>query len=641
MVRTRLTRVARGLQGHRRALALAIYAAITAAAYGLAFLFRFEFAMPRAMTRLYLLTVVPLIGIRMAIFVALRLTRERWRYASARDATRLAIGCLVGSVLFYLLSKFVAPDSLRVPLSVIVMEGILTCGMTAAVWLTYRLSFEHIRHSGNGDRIRMLIIGAGDAGNLLAREMLRTGTSYLPVAFVDDDPNMWGRMVQGREVVGSTADLKAIARKLAAQQVIIAVPSAGPADFRRIVAACDETGLPYKVLPGISEVISGYVSLSQLRHVEIEDLLGREPIELELPELAEDMRGRSVLITGAAGSIGSELARQVALHKPGRLLLMDQAETDLYYIELDLRGRHPDLQIVPLVGDITEAVGVERVFRLYDPERVFHAAAYKHVPMMECNAREAVRNNVIGTWRVAEAAGRFGSEKFVLVSTDKAVRPTNVMGATKRLAELTVLELQARYPATSYGAVRFGNVLGSNGSVIPIFKRQLQDGKPLTVTHPETTRYFMTIPEAVQLILQASLLDEFRGHIVMLEMGDPVRITDLALNLLRLSGVNGGRDRLVYTGLRPGEKLHEELCAPDEESQPTPVPKIRVLSTYARPDLSVVEKIKQWDLALQNSGDDALLGGLFDLFPLLNRDVLKVTPVAAERPRQAILKISN
>jgi FlaA1/EpsC-like NDP-sugar epimerase len=640
-VRTSLARVAGGLQGHRRVLALAIYAIITAAAYGLAFLFRFEFAVPRSMTSLYVLTVVPLIGLRMAVFVTLRLTRERWRYASARDVTRLAFGCILGSALFYLVFNVVGPDSVRVPHSVIGMEGILTCGMTAAVWLIYRLSFEHIRHSGTGDRVRVLIIGAGDAGNLLAREMLRTGTGYLPVGFVDDDPNMWGCLVQGREVVGSTADVKAIASRFAAQQLIIAVPSAAPADFRRIVAACDETGLPYKVLPGISEVISGYVSLSQLRHVEIEDLLGREPIELELPELAEDMRGRSVLITGAAGSIGSELSRQVALHKPGRLLLMDQAETGLYYLELELRSRHPDLQIVPIVADIAEAAGVERVFRLYEPEKVFHAAAYKHVPMMECNAREAVRNNVIGTWRVAEAAGRHGAEKFVLVSTDKAVRPTNVMGATKRLAELTVLELQARFPATAYGAVRFGNVLGSSGSVIPIFKRQLRDGKPLTVTHPDTTRYFMTIPEAVQLILQASLLDEFRGHIAMLEMGDPVRITDLALNLLRLSGVNGGRDRLVYTGLRPGEKLHEELCAPDEETQPTPVPKIRVLSTHARPDLSVVDKIEQWDLALQNSGDDALLGGLFDLFPLLNRDVLKVTPATAERPRQAILKISK
>lgn len=638
-MRRRLDRVTGTLQGHRRLLALAIYAAIAAFAYAIAYLLRFEFAVPPRYAQLYTATVVPLVAIRMAVFIGFRLTRERWRYASAPDVLRLVAGCFVGSVIFYALTVL-APFDTPVPLSVIGIEGILTCGMTAGVWLAYRLSFEHIRRTGGSDRRRVLIIGAGDAGNMLAREMLRTDTGYLPVGFVDDDPRMWGSMLQGREVVGASADLLPIARQLNADQLIIAIPSATPADLRRIVAACEDADLPFKVLPGIAEVINGEVDLTQLRDVQIEDLLGREPIQLELPELTEDMRGRSVLITGAAGSIGSELARQVALHRPGRLLLLDQAETDLFFLELELRGRHPDLQIVPIIADIAEAAGVERVFRIYEPERVFHAAAYKHVPMMECNPREAVRNNVIGTWRVAETAGRFGVEKFVLVSTDKAVRPTNVMGATKRLAELTVLELQERFPATSFGAVRFGNVLGSNGSVIPIFKRQLQDGKPLTVTHPETTRYFMTIPEAVQLILQASLLDDFRGHIAMLEMGDPVRITDLALNLLRLSGVRGGRDRLVFTGLRPGEKLHEELAAPDEETQPTPVPKIRILSTCAVPDVSVTEQVAAWDVGLQVSGDDNLFAGLLDLFPLLNREVLRVGPPVVERPRPAVLRIT-
>jgi FlaA1/EpsC-like NDP-sugar epimerase len=639
-VRRGIARLANTLQGHRQLLALAIYAAITVSAYALAYLLRFEFAIPPSFVVLFKATVLPLVGIRMAVFIAFRLTRERWRYASAPDVLRLAAGCVVGSMLFYAVSGVLLPFGQRIPLSIIGIEGILTCGMTAGVWLAYRLSFEHIRRGGNGDRLRVLIIGAGDAGNMLAREMLRTNTGYLPVGFVDDNPRMWGSMLQGREVIGSTTDLVAIARQLNVQQLIIAVPSAEPVELRRIVAVCEETELPFKVLPGIAEVIRGDVDVAHLRDVQIEDLLGREPIELELPELAQDLRGRSVLITGAAGSIGSELARQVALHRPGRLLLLDQAETDLFYLELELRSRHPDLQIVPLVGDIGDPAGVDRVFRIYEPERVFHAAAYKHVPMMECNAREAVRNNVIGTWRIAEASGRHGAEKLVLVSTDKAVKPMNVMGATKRLAELTVLELQDRYPATSYGAVRFGNVLGSSGSVIPIFKRQLREGKPLTVTHPETTRYFMTIPEAVQLILQASLLDEFRGHIAMLEMGDPVRITDLALNLMRLSGVNGGRDHLLFTGLRPGEKLHEELCAPDEETQPTSVPKIRILSTLSRPDICVVEQVEQWDNALQGNGDDTLLTGLFDLFPLLNRDVLKVIPVAIERPR-SVLRISH
>jgi FlaA1/EpsC-like NDP-sugar epimerase len=378
-------------------------------------------------------------------------------------------------------------------------------------------------------------------------------------------------------------------------------------------------------------VVAGNVTLQQLREVRIEDLLGREPIQLELPELTEDLTGATVLITGAAGSIGSELSRQVALHGPARLVLLDQAESDLFYLDLELRDRHPDVNIVPVVADIVDGARVEQVFSDHLPDRVFHAAAYKHVPMMECNAREAVRNNVVGTWRVGDAAGRFGAGRFVLVSTDKAVNPTNVMGATKRLAELVVLDLQQRYPQTTYGAVRFGNVLGSNGSVLPLFRRQLSEGRALTVTHPDATRYFMTIPEAVQLILQASLLDEFRGHIAMLEMGDPVRIRDLAINLLQLAGVPDPESRLSFIGLRPGEKLHEELEAPDEETQPTPVPKVRVLRSPMSTVPAVAEQVKAWDAAVRQGIDSPMLVGFCEMFPLLRPDGLQRRPIQAER----------
>ncbi|HSJ08324.1 MAG TPA: nucleoside-diphosphate sugar epimerase/dehydratase, partial [Longimicrobiales bacterium] len=520
-------------------------------------------------------------------------------------------------------------------------EGLLTCWATAGIWLGYRLSFEHMRRTSETvETQRVLIIGAGDAGNLLAREMLRGSAGYLPVAFVDDDPRMWGTMLQGIEVIGASSDLEAIARTCRVDQLIIAVPSADPADVRRIVARCEATKLPFKVLPGIAEVIAGEISLNQLRDVEIEDLLGREPVVLELPELTDDLRGRTVLITGAAGSIGSELARQVALHRPGRLLLLDQAETDLFYLDLELRAKHRELDIVSIVGDIVDAARIEAIFNTYEPERVFHAAAYKHVPLMESNAREAICNNVIGTWRVAEAAGRYGCGKFVLVSTDKAVSPANVMGATKRLAEMIVLELQDRYPVTNYGAVRFGNVLGSNGSVIPIFKRQLKEGKPLTVTHPETTRYFMTIPEAVQLILQTSLLENFRGRIAMLDMGEPVRITDLALNLLRLSGVQGGADRVVYTGLRPGEKLHEELSSADEMAEPTPVAKIRLLCSSLPRNTAMSARIAQWEAAMRDERDEALLNGFFDLFPSL-QDTPRLVPTSTrDRGQSSSLRLS-
>jgi FlaA1/EpsC-like NDP-sugar epimerase len=620
------------LHRQRRLVAMALYSLVTVAAYAGAYLLRFEFSVPDQYVLLFAWTVLPLVAIRMAAFRAFRLTRERWRYASTSDIVRLVSGCALGSIIFFVMFNVLLPAGMTVPLSIIGIEAILTCGMIAGIWLSYRLAFEHFRRNGRAARAqRALIIGAGEAGNLLAREMLRTPTAYVPVGFVDDNPSMWGSTVQGIEVVGASADLGTIAQHCRADVLIIAIPSAAPPELRRLVASCEASGLPFRVLPGIAEVIAGNVTVGQLREVRIEDLLGRDPVVLELPELASDLVGRTVLITGAAGSVGSELARQVALHRPARLIALDRAESDLYYLELELRERHPSLELIPVIGDIAEAAGVERVFRQYLPERVFHAAAYKHVPIMEANPREAIRNNVIGTWRVAAAAGRYGAEKFVLVSTDKAVRPSNVMGATKRLAELIILDLQGSFPETGFGAVRFGNVLGSNGSVVPIFERQMRAGKPLTVTHPDATRYFMTIPEAVQLILQASLLEEFRGHIAMLDMGEPVRIADLAVDLLRLSGVADPRSRLAYTGLRPGEKLHEELAAPDEEALPTRVPKVLLLRTVQPPSFAVAAQVEAWDAALRDEEDDTLLEGFFDVFPALDRRTGSAA-VVADKP---------
>jgi FlaA1/EpsC-like NDP-sugar epimerase len=607
--KTRLDAALARLRRHRPALALAAYAGLVAASFGAAFLLRFEFRVPDVHRDAFFMTLPLLVGIRLLAFTGLRLTKGRWRYAGTVDMVRLLVAVLAGTAAFALVAPLL-PLPAPVPRAVILLETLLTSYLIGGVWLAYRLGYEQLRrHAGqNGDAPRrVLIVGAGEAGNLLARELRRSATGYRLLGFIDDDPTKLGTTVQGTLVLGTHRQLPRIAEATAAEEILLAIPRASEGEVRRVVEACRDTGLPMKFLPGIAAVLAGEVRLDQLREVRIEDLLGREPVHLELPELAADLGGKCVLITGAAGSIGSELARQVALHKPGTLVLFDQAETDTFYLELELRDRHPELNLVPVIGDITHQATVERVFRQYTPDRVFHAAAYKHVPMMECNAAEAMRNNVIGTWRVADAAGRHGAGTFVLVSTDKAVRPVNVMGATKRLAEVAVLELQGTYPATRYGAVRFGNVLGSNGSVLPVFKKQLAEGKPLTVTHPDVTRFFMTIPEAVQLILQASLLPGLRGRIAMLEMGEPVRILDLARNLLRLSGARGrGNERITFSGLRPGEKLHEELSAPEERTVPTAIDKIRLLETTWDPRAPLEPRIRAWADRLDAATHEAL-----------------------------------
>lgn len=606
------------LRQQRRLVTMLLYGSVAAVSYLLAFVTRFEFQVPDEYLRVCLLTLPLLVGIRLVFSRILHLTASRWRFVSTSDVLRLGIATSIGSAAFYVVILLFSFEP-AVPRSVILMEWVLTTFLTAGLWISYRTAFEQLRHrrSGwNGSAKRVLIVGAGEAANLLAREMIRFPTGYRPIGLVDDDQWKWGTALHGLPVLGSTADLPRIAVNEFVDEIIVAVPSATPSQLRQIVERCENTTIPFKLLPGIAEVLEGNVRVDQLREVRIEDLLGREPIQLELPELAEDLSECSVLITGAAGSIGSELSRQVALHRPETLVLMDQAETELFYLDLELKNRYPDLRIVSIIGDIVDDGAVEQVFRRFSPERVFHAAAYKHVPMMEENGREAVRNNVIGTHKVAQAAGRHRSERFVLVSTDKAVRPSSMMGATKRLAEMLVLELQDQFPATMYSGVRFGNVLGSSGSVIPIFKRQLKDGTPLTVTHRDATRYFMTIPEAAQLILQASLLPDLRGNVAMLDMGEPVRIIDLAKNLLRLSGIphpNG--DHMVFTGLRPGEKLHEELVAPDEATQRTSIPKVKLVRSPGANTRPILQQVRAWEDALRRGQEGLVFKDLGRLFP--------------------------
>jgi FlaA1/EpsC-like NDP-sugar epimerase len=619
---------------NRRAVTAATYALVSAAAYALAFQVRFEFSTPREFADVFKATLAIVLALRITALIAFGLSTSRWRYAGTGDVLRLALANASGTVVLLLVSRSFGWIPV-IPYSIILLEWFLSTFFIASIWIVYRTIVEQLRFARspqNGTPQRVIIVGAGDAGSVLAREMLRVPTGYRPLGFVDDDVTKTGAMLNGLPVLGTTDRLPQISKRLEADEAAIAIPSASPDQLRRILKICESTDLRFKVLPSITSVIAGKIGLSQLRDLQIDDLLGRPPIRLELPELYNDLQGRCVLITGAAGSIGSELARQVAIHAPGMLVLLDQAETPLFYLSRELRDAHPECAIVPIVGDIVDAAVVARVFSNYAPSRVYHAAAYKHVGMMQHQVREALRNNVLGTWRVADAAGRYDSDKFVLVSTDKAVRPSSVMGATKRLAEMVVQAMHERYSDTDFSAVRFGNVLGSSGSVIPIFQKQIEERKPVTISHPEATRYFMTIPEAVQLILQASLLPEMRGSIAMLEMGSPVRIMDLARTLLRLAGLPFVLD-YTYTisGLGAGEKLHEELWDPEEASERTAIEKVRIVKPT---DLSIdnlEELLASCEEDFQDGNDQAAFASLANLFPTLQFQApeFQVTGVAS------------
>jgi FlaA1/EpsC-like NDP-sugar epimerase len=613
--------VTRLRDGHRRLVSFSLFGLVTTLAYTLSFIVRFEFRWPGEYTAAFVATLPILLYLRLTLAHLLKLSTTRWRFAGTQDLLRLWVATTIGSVIFYVLTwELRIPGP--VPRSVILLEWVLTGYGIGGMWLTYRVLFQEIRHTeakkDNQDR-RVLVVGAGEAAALLVGEMQRFPTGFHPVGMVDDDPFKWGTRTRGVEVIGSIADVRAIAEAEEAEELIIALPSATPSELNRIVMRCEETELPFRMLPGIPEVLAGQAGLHQLRPVELEDLLGREPVSLDLPELSSELERQCVMVTGAAGSIGSELSRQIALHGPESLILVDQAETPLVELERNLMERFPDLSMVLAVADVTDRRAMTRLFNAHHPHQVFHAAAYKHVPTLEDNPEAAVWNNLVGTWNVARMAGEFGTGKFILVSTDKAVRPANVMGATKRLAELVILAAQGRFPKTSFGAVRFGNVLGSSGSVIPLFRQQLEEGKPLTVTHSGMTRYFMTIPEAVQLVLQASLLPDLRGQVAMLDMGEPVRILELAQRILRLSGQPCKiGEQIVFTGVRPGEKLEEALTAPGEKATVTSHPKISIVKSTDPFLPRVLARVEAWERAFREGREWAPLREVDALFPAVD-----------------------
>ncbi len=529
------------------------------------------------------------------LLLFLKMYRSMWRYASYRELVRITFGSVTASVLYIIVLSAVHAG---MPLSYYLWGSVVQLILLSTPRFSYRLLlFFRSGLSRTADPAgRVMIIGAGQAGQMILRDLISSKElNDKAVCFIDDNPNKWGRYIEGVPIAGGRDDILSAVEKYRVSKIFLAIPSASAEDKRDIISICNETDCELKQLPGIYQLVLGQVTVSAMRDVAIEDLLGREPIKADLSEVFEYINGKTVLVTGGGGSIGSELCRQIAAHDPKQLVILDIYENSVYSVQLELQAKYPELDLVTLIGSVRDSRRMYEIFDEYRPQIVYHAAAHKHVPLMEDSPCEAIKNNAIGTYKTAYAAMAHGCERFVLISTDKAVNPTNIMGASKRICEMVIQSFDAKIKAgkaseiprlfTHYGAegpgearspklpenvrtefvaVRFGNVLGSNGSVIPIFKKQIENGGPVTVTHPDIIRYFMTIPEAVSLVMLAGTYAH-GGEIFVLDMGSPVRIDSLARNLIRLCGYKPDKDiKIVYTGLRPGEKLYEEKLMAEE-----------------------------------------------------------------------------
>ena len=601
----------------RMALAMLHDFVAAGVAWALAYLLRFNFDLPANFAAELELTLIWVVPLQMAIFWQFGLYRGIWRYASTADLRRIVLAVLLSAaaipLLFWMLRL-----GLVVPRSVLVINPLLLILLMGGSRFVYRMWKEQGLYGAiklRGEPV--LVLGAGDAAASLAKELSRSSDWRL-VGFLDDNTERHGRTLNGIRVLDGLDSLKEWAERLGVSQVIIAMPSSSHQQRTRAIQLCNAAKVKALTVPSFDDLMSGKVAVSQLRAVELDDLLGRDPVKLDDAGLHGLLTGKVVMVTGAGGSIGSELCRQIARFAPTRLVLLEQSEFALYTIEQELQQAFPALDFVCLVGDVRDAARTDEVMRQHRPAVLFHAAAYKHVPLMEQhNAWQAIRNNVLGTWTVAQAAQRHGVGKFVMISTDKAVNPTNVMGASKRLAEMVCQALQ---PAgdTRFVMVRFGNVLGSTGSVIPKFREQIARGGPITVTHPKITRYFMSIPEAAQLVLQAGLMGQ-GGEIFVLDMGEPVKIVDLAKDLIRLSGFTEEEVKIEFTGLRPGEKLYEELLADSEHTLTTPHPKLRI-ARARQADAAWLEKLLEWTESI-TMPDEQVRAALRDWVPEYQPDL--------------------
>ena len=574
--------------------------AAAAAAWMLAHWLRFNMEISPYYVQYMWQTLVWVVPVQTLIFWSFGLYRGIWRYASLQDLKRLFAAVGVAALvppLLLVMGEMSAP----LPRSVLLLDPILLLLIMSGSRIAYRVWKEHDLYGALRDLGKpVLILGAGETALTLLRELQRS-PQWRVVGFLDDDPAKAGRLLNGVKVYGAIEKLPELARMTTAQHAVIAMPGASHEARRRAMQICTAAKVKALTVPSYEDLVSGRVKASALREVELDDLLGRDPVRLDTASLHKVLTGRTVMVTGAGGSIGSELCRQIAAFEPKLLVMFELNEFALYTIEQEFDLKHPGLGKACVIGDVKDAERVRQIMTAYTPEIVFHAAAYKHVPLMERdNTWVGLRNNVLGTYVVASAAAEHGASEFVLISTDKAVNPANVMGATKRLAE-TVCQALQRGTAMSLVAVRFGNVLGSTGSVIPKFREQLARGGPITVTHPDIIRFFMSIPEAAQLVLQAGVMGK-GGDIFLLDMGEPVRIVDLARDMIRLSGMSEEQVGIVFSGLRPGEKLFEELVGHGEQSMPTPHPKLRIVRSTA-PLAGLLDELIPWLQATHTLSD--------------------------------------
>jgi FlaA1/EpsC-like NDP-sugar epimerase len=602
------------LQQYRSLLVICVQLGLVVIANFTAFALRFDGEISPFYWQLFIQGLPIMLGAFGFGMFAFGIQQGLWRYVGLHDLGRIFWTAIASTAVSYAVLQWIL-GWVAYPRSVIILTGLLGGLYLAGIRLAVRWLREWLQVLSPSAR-RVLIVGAGHAGELLVRDMLSDRSyHYRPVGLVDDDSVKRKMRIHGVPVVGRIEDIPVLTRGLVAHEIIVAIPSASSILKQRIIAAAEGCKVPIKVLPSVKQLLADPAAMRQIRPMSLEDLLQREPVQTDRQELHVLLEGKRVLVTGAGGSIGSELCRQIARYKPAMLVLFERYENALHALDLELRPKFPQITIVPAVGDVTISDRVSEILAQTKPELVFHAAAHKHVPLMEVNPKEAVRNNVLGTKTMAEASLAAGVERFVLISTDKAVNPTSVMGATKRVAEEFIKSLN-RSGQTKFTVVRFGNVLGSNGSVVPLFADQIRDGGPVTVTHPDIKRFFMTIPEAVQLVLQASVL----GHgedVFVLDMGEQIKVADLAKNMIVLSGLVPDQDiRIIYTGLRPGEKLFEELFEETEQVKPTSHPKILRAVRNGSPSSADIERfVMRLEMALSDGDDEALIRQLQEAVP--------------------------